>query len=165
MERETGIEPARTAWEAATLPLSYSRSAGRVYRKTQAILYALPRSVQLTVARLPHGIELFIWSVRLELRGKEFRRHKLCDVRNLRPIDPLMDAASAYLQRQSLFFCHSLLPMHLLPLFDDVSNRLWMRHIYGVTAFNLHDRCTGALHINRCAWAEASYPRSLAGTR
>jgi hypothetical protein len=61
-----GSNPQPTAWEAATLPLSYSRSARRVYRKTQAILYALPRSVQLTAAQLPHGIQLFIGSVRLE---------------------------------------------------------------------------------------------------
>ena len=28
LERETGIEPARPAWKAGTLPLSYSRSSG-----------------------------------------------------------------------------------------------------------------------------------------
>ena len=29
--------------------------------------------------------------------------------------------------------------------FDDVSDRLWLRHIYCVAAFHFNDRCTGAL--------------------
>jgi hypothetical protein len=51
MERETGIEPAQSAWKAEVLPLNYSRTArnsyggGRWIRTTEGVsqqIYSLP---------------------------------------------------------------------------------------------------------------------------
>jgi hypothetical protein len=46
-----GSNPQPTAWEAATLPLSYSRSASRVYRKTSVANETVRHSTQLLGAR------------------------------------------------------------------------------------------------------------------
>jgi hypothetical protein len=46
VERETGIEPATTGWGADALPLSYSRSGGRVYRRALPLLQPAPRDVE-----------------------------------------------------------------------------------------------------------------------
>ena len=50
MERETGIEPAQSAWKAEVLPLNYSRAGGksgggRWIRTTEGVsqqIYSLP---------------------------------------------------------------------------------------------------------------------------
>ena len=46
-----GSNPQPTAWEAATLPLSYSRSASRVYRKTSVANETVRHRTQLLRAR------------------------------------------------------------------------------------------------------------------
>ncbi len=78
--------------------------------------------------------------------GKEFRRHKSCDVRNLWPIE------SHYGCRLSLscsgsrcFFAIRCFQSTCCRLFDELSDRLWLRHIHGVAAFDFDDRCAGAL--------------------
>ena len=135
--------PARTSADRCGLKFGRCVTGRRCSQLSYALAWGIVSSPQLNTGRASN---CFSAASGWNRRGKEFRRHKSCDVRNPCPIE------SIYGCRLSLSCSGSRCCLVIrcnqgtgCRLFDEMSDRLWLRHIHGVAAFDFDDRCAGTL--------------------